>query len=266
MPKASDLTPEQRFVGLFVGQKHSGKTVAACSFPGTKYDFDFDGRMRGVLGAPWLDLTKIHFDVYPPKEPGLINKINKKLDELMILCNYDNIIVDSLTWETTALRFQSLGITHFNRQEGKKDARTGKWMDAIAMPGPEDYSLESQGTMGMVASLKSIAKANIIVTAHLVDLYGKLDSSDKYSASVIIGEKLSITDKLGVNIQTAFDHIFKFSKETVNNQEKYYVEFRGGIASTSFAELPIGKIDITGKNFYEVMMSYMKKPVLEVVK
>jgi hypothetical protein len=252
MPKASDLTPEQRFVGLFVGQKHSGKTVAECSFPGTKYVMDFDGRIRGLLGAPWIDKDLVHYEAFPPRESDLITRINKKLEELMITCNYDNVILDSLTWETAALRFQALGLTHV---PGKK----GKFLGPISMPGPEDYGLEAQGTYGIISSLKSIPKANIIVSAHLVDLYGKINSSDPYSANIVIGEKLSITDKLGVNVQTAFDHIFKFSKATINNEEHYYVEFRGGIASTSFAELPIGKVDITGKNFYEVMMSYMVK-------
>ena len=70
MPKANDLTPEQRFFALFVGESGSGKTVAEATFPGPLEILDFDGRIRGILGAPWITeemKNKISYTAYLPK-------------------------------------------------------------------------------------------------------------------------------------------------------------------------------------------------------
>ena len=63
-----------------------------------------------------------------------------------------------------------------------------------------------------------------------------------------------LRDKIGENIKTHFDHIFKFERQTINGQDKFFVTFRGDIARTSYSQLPSGRQDITGKNFYEYLM------------
>ena len=63
MPRATNLTPESRFMGLFIGPSGCGKTVAECSFPGPIKVLDFDGRIRGILGAAWLDKALIEYDI-----------------------------------------------------------------------------------------------------------------------------------------------------------------------------------------------------------
>src|SRR5437870_4837145 len=90
MPKATDLTPESRFFGLFVGESGSGKTVAEGSFPHDINFQDFDGRIRGLLGAPWINREGITYDYYPPKvgklalgDPNYI-KINNTLEVLQM--------------------------------------------------------------------------------------------------------------------------------------------------------------------------------------
>ena len=83
--KASDLSPDFRFMGLFVGPKHSGKTVAACSFPKPLHDLDFDNRVRGILGAPWINRDGITYDSFPPREPNLVERIDKILSSQQIL-------------------------------------------------------------------------------------------------------------------------------------------------------------------------------------
>ena len=75
MPKLIDRVPENRFISLFVGRSGTGKTVAEASFP-KPIDFeDFDGRIGGAQ-VPWLDLKDINYTYYPPKQEGIVKKIN----------------------------------------------------------------------------------------------------------------------------------------------------------------------------------------------
>lgn len=259
MPRASDLTPETRFIGLFIGKSGSGKTCAACSFPGPIEVMDFDGRIRGIMGAPWIKKEDIMYEFYPPKEDGLLQKIMDKLNTYYLQYKMGQtqilprtVILDSLTSETLAVVQQALKLTH----EGTK----GKKLGNVMMPGPEDYGVEANFTYQMLAALRSLPIQNVIVSAHIVDKYGKPPGTDNpYADSVVIGEKLSIRDKISENTQIYFDHIFRFDRKEVGNSIRFYVKYWSDLARTSFTELPTGEIDITGKNFYEDLMQRVKK-------
>lgn len=259
MPSANNLTAESRFMGLFIGPSGSGKTVAECSFPGPIKVLDFDGRIRGILGAPWIDKSQIEYDYYPPRISGdgkpTYERINQDLEALLVMvstnkCPYKTIILDSITSQTFAMLCDAVPLTH-KGDSGSK----GKKIGTLNMAGPEDYGFEATATYNLMAFLRSLP-LNILVSAHIIDRYGKADPNDKYSERVIVGEKLSIRDKIGENIQIYFDHVFRFSKS--DNGLKYTVQFRGDLARTSFEKLPNGSIDITGKNFYKAMMEQVK--------
>lgn len=262
MPKASDLSPDSRFVALFVGRSGSGKTVAEASFPKPIEFMDFDGRIRGLLGAPWIDRSEITYTYYPPKMDGLIPALNKKLEGMMTMASVGQplpktFVTDSITNQNYAFICQSIGLTHTG--SNKAGDKKGRFIGPIAMAGIEDYGLEAQAAYDYMAFMKSLPFQNIIVSAHYIDRFGKDPASDsEYAPSVLIGKKLSIRDKISENIQTHFDHIFEFERKVVNGHEKFYVLFRGDLARTSYEKLPEGQIDITGKNFYEVMMGYLK--------
>jgi hypothetical protein len=100
---------------------------------------------------------------------------------------------------------------------------------------------------------------NIIVSAHIVDRYGKPPgANNEYADSVVIGEKLSLRDKISENVQIYFDHVFRFDREEIGNRIQFTVKFWSDIARTSY-KLPEGKHDITGKNFYEFMRGLTQK-------
>lgn len=261
MPKASDLSPEARFVGLFVGRSGSGKTVAECSFPGPIDVHDFDGRIRGILGAPWIDRSNINYFYYPPKEIGLVDTLNKRLEYYQMAAKTNQplpktVILDSITSECQAMVQQALGLTHSPGDKNTK--KVGKYLGGVAMAGPEDYGFEAQATYDIISFLRSVPIQNIIISAHLVEKYGKIDPDNPYADSVPIGEKLSVRDKIGENIQIYFDHIFRFDRRELNGGIKFYVKFRSDIARTSYSQLPEGEVDISGKNFYETLMSYVR--------
>lgn len=269
MPSAENLTPDSRFFALFVGPKHSGKTVAACSVrigaetdnPGSVSVEDFDGRIRGILGAPWINKKNLSYDFYPPKMPKLVEKLEAKFQGWLTAAEIgqpipETEIIDSVTAECLAMIQQALPVTHAKDQHGKLK---GKTMGGIHMPGPEDYGMEASATYSIMAFLRTIPIKNVIVTAHVVDRFGKADPTDPYSESIVVGEKLSVRDKIGENIKIYFDHIFRFDRRVVGTEERFYVQFRGNLACTSYAALPSGEVDITGKDFYrEVLIPLLK--------
>jgi hypothetical protein len=279
MPQLSKIEPESRFMGLFISPSKCGKTCAAASFRKDDSEtidiMDFDGRVRGILGAKWLNTKNINYDYYPPRKPGLVEDIEKKLavyEMYATTAQYSNLpttlVLDSLTSQTLAMIFQALPLTHSKGDSNTK--KTGRYVGGFAMTGPDDYNYEAQVTYSILSFFRSIPIKNIIVTAHVVPTYGKEDPENPFSQTIVIGETLSVRPKIAANIGIYFDHCFRFNKsEGAFGKEKYTVKFRGAEPlGTSWADLPDGEIDITGKNFYnEVLLKYIKKepPTLTAV-
>lgn len=257
MPKAIDLQPDGIFRGMFVGKSGCGKTGAACSFvaKGPLEVWDFDGRIRGLLGSPWVKRDQVTYESFPPKEKGLITRLMNKVDAMQSMAitgqyPIKTLVLDSLTSETFAMLCQAKPLTMQLMQAENK----GKKIAGYTMTGPAEYGFEADTTYNLLASLRSVPGLNLIVTAHVIDRYGKADENDPYSESVVIGEKLSVRDKIAENVQIYFDNVFRFDKRG----DRHFVKFRGDLARTTFADLPKQEIDITEKNFYETMMGYIK--------
>lgn len=261
MASAEHLTNETRFMALFLGSSGSGKTVAECSFPGPIKLFDFDGRIRGILGAPWItpEMRKqIDYTYYPPKtgkgdEPNYV-RLNKELEALQVMgprISYKTIILDSLTSAAFALLQDAIPLTH---------AQGGKKIGVLNMTGPEDYGFEAQGIYNIVSFFRSLQVQNVIISAHLVDRYGKPKKTDgtpdTYAESVVVGKKLSIRDKIGTNVLIYFDHIIEFDRYESGGKMKYEATFQSDIARTSMG-VPT-TMDITGRNFYNLIQPYMR--------
>src|SRR6266404_8870227 len=121
MPSADQLTPEKRFMGLFISRSGAGKTCAAATWisPEAKKAgkrirlFDFDNRIRGILGCPWIDRSLIDYTYYPPKMQPTDRSVRDTLMEDFALLlrqaeNYETVILDSLTSQTFAYICDSL--------------------------------------------------------------------------------------------------------------------------------------------------------------
>lgn len=254
MSDASSLSPEDRFIGLFIGRSGSGKKAAACTFPHPIKYLDFDGRIRGLLGCPWVERKGIDYKYYPPRpSPGysLFQTLNVDLEAIQIQANsgqlpFKTLVVASLTGESIALLAEAVPMTH----AGTK----GKKLGVLNMPGPADYGFQSVAMHDIMSFLRSLPYVNIIVTAHIVPRFGKPPGDDnEYAEKVEVGERLALTDKLAETMPAFFDNIIKFSKAENGNKTLYYARFRGDMPRTTFANLPDGDVDVTNKNFWEYL-------------
>jgi len=243
MPKASDIKPSKRFFGMFVSRSGDGKTCAGASFPNSYY-FDTDMRMRGLLGVKHFQpIDHITYDTYPPKKG--FAQIEEKLTsfEQLFTINqkpYDTIIMDSAT---TMLR---LFVTDSH------DLTQGKKIGSLRMSGPADFNYEQEAMMQVLDILRGLP-CHVIVNAHIIDKFGKekRDEHGKlldYQESQVVGEKLSIRDKLGENILLFFDEVYRFSRS--QDGHRHLVEFHSDVAKTAYSQLPWGKQDWTGKQFF----------------
>jgi len=251
--KASELRPESRFFGMFIGRSKSGKTVAEASFPKPMIIYDGDMRAEGIYaGRKWLpELDQIEIKRFPPSKG--FSELEKELELLKIQIqgkqsNIKTIVIDSIT----SLNRMFITDAHALVDKGRK-------VGNVRMSGPADYGYEAEACYQMFDYLRSFP-INVIVSAHIVDVYGKIDPSKEYSDSQKIGEKLSIRDKIGENVQIYFNEVYRFSKEEdIQGKVRHYVQFRSDIAGTCYASLPDGKIDVTGKNFYEEWKGMIKE-------
>ena len=263
MPSAANLTTESRIMALLVGPKHSGKTCAAASFltKGSKKRLkvhDGDGRIKGILGAPWVEKDRIDYEYFPPRDSQnnktFFERANQDLEALLVevksgRCLYETFVADSATAICRNLVLDAIPLTHADNK--------GKKLGIMNMAGPADYGFESTGMDAYLSCLRSLP-LNVIMTAHVVPRFGKSNPDDPYSESIEIGEKLSLRDKIAANTSIYFDHIFRFDRKMVGGKEKFFVEFINDIACTSFPNLTPGKFDITGVNFYEFLMNKVK--------
>ena len=262
MPSAERLmeTPESRFVGLFIGRSKGGKSTAAYSFPKPMKILDLDGRIRGGLSNPWIDPKGIDYETYPPRAPvATYIKLDKDLDTLLQAQNmanfggmtpYKTLVLDSITFEAISLL-----------ADANKLTEKGKMIGQFKMVGPAEYGFQSQVIWNTMSFLKSLQIPNIIVTAHLVNKFGKPPGDkNEYAENVIVGEQLALTDKLAEAIPAVFDHIYRFSKNENGQRSQFWVKTDGEMESSAFIGLPREE-DITGKDFYKWMMGKVQKPL-----
>jgi hypothetical protein len=125
------------------------------------------------------------------------------------------------------------------------------------MADPGDYNYVYTGIRNILAFFRSLPSVNIIIGGHTVPRFAKPLNADgtinTYADNIEVGTKLSLPDKIGSEVPSGFDNVFEFSKRFDGRNEKFYVQFRSGIAHTTYPELTPGLHDITNTNFYEYL-------------
>lgn len=253
----SQLSNETKLFALFIGRSSSGKTVAAASMPKPMQELDFDLRANGIVNAVqqgWLPaegIDIIQFDPfkgYLPVEQHLnllyTMSLTRQLQFKSIDLGSATSLIRLLNLTTLNMPNSTAGIGHIN-------------LGGLAVTGPADYKFESQAFHKIIDFLR-ILPCNVTLSAHIVDKYGKRAGAKDTDPQVVIGEKLTLgTANLAENILAMFNDVYKFTKEMVNGEDRYYVEFCTEIARNSFG-IPPGKHDITKKNFWDYFQNLVK--------
>ena len=117
MPLASNIQPDGRFLGLFIGRSGGGKSAAAYSFPKPMKIYDLDGRIRGGL-VPWIDRTGIEYEYFPPLGAKTVfEQMNDSFGVLQVEAKTNQLklktlILDSATWAVNSFLLDALPLTH----------------------------------------------------------------------------------------------------------------------------------------------------------
>lgn len=252
--------PDDRFSCVFAGKTKSGKTAALASFPKPLHIMEFDNRIQGIYGCPWVDKEGITFEYFPPKTDAfpvsLADRVIKYLNTLLAYYKVDptnikgkiprTLALDSITALTHGLLFDSIEETH----EGGKDLKIA----GMPVPGKRDYGYESNATKNILAILRALPIENLIVTGHLVDVY----EANEKQEQVITGQKLSLREKIQAETGIFFNEQWEFTRTNKGTLPKFQVQFYSSYAMSS-QKLPGGVHDITGKNFYEFYKSCVGK-------
>lgn len=262
MPSAENIKPDSRSLNLFVGRSGSGKSAAAYSFPHPLEVLDLDGRIRGGL-VPWVVRKDLDYTYYPskPAKGTTFEALNNKFEAIQVLARqgqypYKTLVLDSATWFANDMLIDAMPLTHVS---GGGDGERGRKIGSMNVAGPDDYKFQSTAVIQMLAFLKTLPIPHIIVTAHIVNRWGKRRDPngkiiDPYGPSEVIGEQLVLTDKIAETLPSTFDNVFRFEK--VDNGSKVLHKFSAqGEMERSTYNLPYGQIDITGKSFYDFLMT-----------
>lgn len=249
MPSLEDITPLTRFFGLFVGPSGDGKSCAAVSFPQPIYCFDLDDRIKGALAAKkWLGKIDLDFHRYFG-----YSDIEAKLEEFLKQINarnfkYKTILFDSVTSSSRsyiqeAVKLAKAGDT---TDDGASPRRLGK----VLIPGWNAYNYESIAHYNVIIAYLKQFPCNVIVSAHKTERFDKKGN--------MTGIDVLARPKIAAELPTNFDEVYEFERDYNDVKETtiYKVKFRGDLAKTVMEKAPYGSVDITEKNFYELLKSY----------
>lgn len=258
--KLSEIKPDGRFFGMFVGDSASGKTCAELSFPTPGLMIDIDIRARGGLAATkWLGAEKLDqwdIEFYPPKL-GMVDHLIDRLNKLQFeidggFCKYKTLLLESSTSLSRMLIEEATNLTDPEAKRKDEQLIKGKKYGRIKIAGPGHFGYEQSGMTDILNFLRSFP-INVIMSAHIIPKYGKAPGASEYSDNVVIGEQLALREKVAANIIIYFDEVYRFGRSEDNGGNvKHWVKFRDGeLARTTFGNLPNGRVDITDKSFYE---------------
>lgn len=258
MPKTIDIRlGKDALMCLFKGRAKTRKTTAAASFPGPIYFGDCDGRID-VVKKEFPNRDDIEYDSFS----NLNDFINKK-NEFLKSCPFKTIVMpDSLTFFAEMLMNYSIDIR--GGQSKTSSGKDHKTKGLISLLEVDDYMAETRLISELLDDLKIIRlkhKVNVIVTAHIIEkerrnLKGEVIDTQQFL--IAYGNK--VVDK----IPAAFNEVYHFYSEPefeVGTGGKYMVRTQGmgkDFAGTTLPGVP-EKFDWSNKNFYETLMSYVKK-------
>lgn len=258
MQALEKLKERQSYVALMIGKNGSGKSSAIASFAkeGRTKVYDLDKRSRGILGCDFLaeEIKNIDIEYADPKPPSndvwavFENSLNNDVVKARTnRLEYKNIVLESATTIADIMLLNS------KRLRGVESKAEGKTRGVHQFTQPDDYNYVSDVYRQLVYEYLFPLRCNVFVSAWVVDEWAR---DTDYGPEKVVGCSLNTTRKLAERIPGYFDEIYYFSKveEPGTHKIKFYVQFEGWLAKTCIPQLRgLGKVDITGKSFYNVL-------------
>ena len=231
----------------FLGDPGSGKTVAACSYPGKIYVMVTDDRIRPVA-MYYPEREDIEFDSFGPYD---FDKFVMAIEKLKRGCIYKTVVVDLTSMAKMALSSQL------------EDRGKGKQILGIDLLGPEEISFETQAVLKILDNLRVVHRqgVNVIVTAHRLVYQEKNEVTGE---SIFVHSVVTAGRKLPALIKLYFDEVYYFFSEpsgVSGNRPKFKcrtVSSLDALCKTAYKNMA-GEIDWTDQNFYEVWKKALVK-------
>jgi hypothetical protein len=215
----TDISEHDPIMGLFKGESGTGKTTAACTFPGPIKIWSLDNRMKSVAMylkryfprkdievlpygmndfVPFLDNFGKAAEPYSPE--ACFTPTGKKIA---------TFICDGLTSLATMIIAYSLSMRSSTHTSGKDELSRG----VIKLPEIDDYKAEHNALVNILSYARQINKfANFIMTAHVIvsRQYDIIAKQHTESRSLLTGGS-----KVASLIPVYFDEIWHFDVDTV---------------------------------------------------
>lgn len=268
-----EAQPTPKVAALFCGDQGCGKSCAVASFAeaGWLKDYDLDKRARGMLGLKWspeilkriiierdINISNGFEKLETEIELDLLRKQTKQSPDLQTVA-FESFATLQKIFMYDSMRLRGAIAPAGVKKIERKDAEGGKgrFRGSVAMPHPDDYNYVSQAIHQLIFKGLFMYQINVIVSAWVVDEWGKPPGDNQeYARSIVVGKKLLGTDKLVSEVPGYFDEVYYFNKEETGQASqpvRYTVEFESKLAKTSIKQLRgLGKIDWTGRSFYRI--------------
>jgi hypothetical protein len=250
--KSENLHLEKhRTKSLFIGRSGSGKSEAGTSFPGPIYWMCTDDRLGALQGKSGIDIDIFNAkDGFTKVEVALENNILRKPPNQL---EYKTVVLATVTSISRKLMYDSLDFIG-TKDSGGDSGKGAQKIGNLTIGGLRNYLYVQTAWQQIIYNGLMLCPTNVIVEAHLVNNY-----DDKLN---VIGERVLASDKLSEEIPSCFDEVWEFKSEPsidVKKGANYYVRFHSPIARSSLVP-EVGKIDWTGKNFYnDIFLPRVKK-------
>jgi len=284
----TDFKPNEKIFALFISRSGGGKTTAAATFP-KPYILDYDGRIDGItspaarliLGDKFKD---IKYDQFLPPDDSW-DKTDRQLEwmnlqgmqtndkKYKIEREFDTIVFDSMSTFLDGMLNEGWELRTGGRTRNTQERRLLQPFDY------RDYGYEATAFKQVMDTLRGLNRHfNVIVTSHIIARFDKPDlrdsrgnvvkASDGESVKAVVadqvevGEKLVLSNKIAEMAKVYFNEVYRFEKVHApgDTDSKFTVEFDTDLARS--ARGFSGKVDITGKDFYE----YWKEQIAKQVK